>query len=259
MKPPQTIREWIQWGTHELKDTSDAPRLDAAWILLHILKQDTQDFLVTHADDTIDGTRFQELIQRRKTGMPLAYIFGQWHFYGRPFVVTQDTLIPRPATEDLVDQAKQYILDQSRKYRKPLVIADIGTGSGCIAITLALELPVSYLSHIYATDISSKALAVARTNAQTYGVTDRITFLEGNMLEPLQDKNIDLLVSNPPYIPSHELRQASTSPETHGLQYEPPIALDGGLDGKQYISLFEASTLPVIYEGEGGRIYRFRC
>ncbi len=159
----------------------------------------------------------QELLERRLKGEPAAYISGYREFYGLDFYVNNDVLIPRPETEHLVDET----LSLAQKQRMPL-IADIGTGCGIIAISLALNLPQA---KIYVTDISAPALKVARFNCYKHGVVDRIKPLNGDLLEPLPEP-VDFIVSNLPYVRQSEL-------DTRG--FEPVLALDGGVDGLEKI------------------------
>ncbi len=159
----------------------------------------------------------QELLERRLKGEPAAYISGYREFYGLDFYVNNDVLIPRPETEHLVDET----LSLAQKQRMPL-IADIGTGCGIIAISLALNLP---RAKIYATDISAPALKIARFNCYKHGVVDRIKPLNGDLLEPLPEP-VDFIVSNLPYVRQSEL-------DTRG--FEPVLALDGGVDGLEKI------------------------
>ncbi len=168
----------------------------------------------------------EEAIEKRKNHLPLAYIIGEKEFYSLAFKVTPDTFIPRPETEFIIDA----VLERSpiTGHRLPITIVDLGTGCGNIAITLARYIPNS---RIYATDISKKALEIAKENARRYRVEDRITFLEGDLFSPLKNHHlegkIDFLVSNPPYIVKREID--SLMPEV--ANYEPRIALDGGEDG----------------------------
>lgn len=160
----------------------------------------------------------QKLLERRLNGEPAAYINGYREFYGLDFYVNKDVLIPRPETEHLVENT----VSLGQKYRKPL-IADIGTGCGIIAISLALNLPQA---KIYAADISAPALKVARFNCYKHRVVDRIRLLNGDLLEPLP-KPVDFIVANLPYVRQSELDTSS---------FEPAAALDGGIDGLEIIS-----------------------
>ncbi|MDA1169034.1 MAG: peptide chain release factor N(5)-glutamine methyltransferase [bacterium] len=243
----------------ELSNHSDAPHLDAERLLLHALKQREPSYLLAHSDALLTEQQISEITRMqdaRKTGMPLAYILGEADFYGRTFMVTPDVLIPRPDTEVIIEKALEYI-KKNFKHKKEIVIADIGTGSGCIAITLALELnkltKLVKLTQL-ATDISQKALDIAKQNAVKHGVLDNIEFLQGDMLEPIKDKHVDLIVSNPPYLPAEALAKAGYTLETRGLQFEPQTALDGGPDGLQFVNQIKASKIPAIIETIGGEI-----
>jgi release factor glutamine methyltransferase len=252
------LSETLQWGQAHLTDVSDNPTLDAQWLLSEVLDQSETSWLLTHGSDVLSAAqvhRYRGLVSERKTGKPLAYILGYWEFFGRRFTVTPAVLIPRPETEELVRQAVEVIKNLAQQKQRPLVVADLGTGSGCIAIILALEIP-QCINRIYATDISLAALKIAQQNAEQYGVTDKMTFLEGNFLESIADKDIDIIVSNPPYIPSTELKARATT-ETRGLAFEPKPALDGGPDGQQYINQLKTTGIPTIVEVTGGLIQQF--
>jgi len=137
------------------------------------------------------------------------------------------------------------------------VMADVGTGSGCVAVTLVLESRIRNLEvSIMATDISGEALSVARRNAERHGVADVIEWLEGDLLEPLRGRQVDMIVSNPPYVPSAELGRAGDRRETLGLTFEPRAALDGGANGLQYIEELQRTGRPVLLETQGGRLAR---
>ncbi len=166
---------------------------------------------------------FRTMLQRRLDREPLQYILGTWEFWSVEVGVGPAVLIPRPETEMLVER----IVDLARGMRAPLRIADIGTGSGCIAIALAAQLPDAELS---ATDVSAAALRVARENAERNGVSERIRFVEGDLCATLAPGTFDVVVSNPPYVPTGEL--AELEPE---LAFEPRSALDGGEDGLDVI------------------------
>ena len=251
------IREVIQSGQQQLKDISDCPTLDAQWLLLHVLKKKDVSWLVLHGNEELSTSQlstYQALLQERITGKPLAYLLKQWDFYGRTFVINENVLIPRPATENLIDNAKVVMEELHTTLKRPLLIADIGTGSGCIAVTLLLECP--YIQKVYATDIFPQALEVAKENAKKYNLTNQIEFLEGSMLAPLKEKKIDLIVSNPPYIPSDELTKETTK-NTIGLTFEPQQALNGGPDGQLYIDQIIRSKVPAVVEGLGGEIFTY--
>ncbi len=167
--------------------------------------------------------RAMALLRRRAGREPLQYLLGTQEFCGREFTVGPSVLIPRPETELLVEEVRRCCEGLVHP-----VIADIGTGSGCIAVSLALDMPEAT---VYATDVSRAALEVARINARRHGVEDRVTFREGDLVEPLKmlgcDGHLTAVVSNPPYIPEQEL--AGLQPEVQ--RFEPRRALAGGQDG----------------------------
>jgi release factor glutamine methyltransferase len=160
---------------------------------------------------------FQKLLKRRLGGEPSAYITGHREFYGLDFYVDPRVLIPRPESELLVEEA----LRLARGHQLS-TIAEVGTGSGAIAVSLALELPQT---SIYATDISAPALEVARINCRKHGVIDRVCLLHGDMLDPLPEA-VELIIANLPYVRESELSEIS---------FEPLLALDGGGDGTEKI------------------------
>lgn len=222
------IGESIRWAEEALRDAGvTEARNEAEYLLMHVIgcKRHT---LVIEASRmlTIDQEAlFKESIRRRAAREPSQYITGEAEFYGFTFKVTKDTLIPRPETELLVDEALKCAL--SLKGKEPLTVIDLCTGSGCIAVTMALKLPGST---VYATDISKEALKVAAENASSNGVADNITFLEGDLFTALDEApavRADIIISNPPYISEAELEKL----ETEVIGYEPKSALYGGFDG----------------------------
>ena len=251
-----SVGQLLRIASTSLRKVSDAPQLDVERLLLKVLTQPESSWLQAHGDDTLteaQASHFTALVKARASGKPLAYLLGEWHFYGRPFYISEQVLIPRPSTEALIDAALSKIEELiGRKTPGPLALADIGTGSGCIAVTLALD--VREKISIIATDISEEALAMATKNAQRHGVLDRIEFLPGTMLEPVAERKIDLIVSNPPYVPTKEVARADASIDTLGLRYEPPRALDGGPDGKKFVRELERSALSAVYETLNGEI-----
>jgi len=164
----------------------------------------------------------ESLVERRINREPLSYITGKTEFFKRQFTVDERVLIPRPESEQLVVQAINYV--QKCGIENPR-IADVGTGSGAIAISIALEMPSA---EVFATDISSEALEVAHMNARRLGA--EVKFAQGNLLGPLQGK-FDIIVSNPPYIKSHVIKSLEAE-----ITREPRIALDGGPDGIKVIA-----------------------
>jgi len=174
-----------------------------------------------------EEAKLQTLIGRRLQHEPAAYILQRKEFYGIDFYVDRRVLIPRPETEILVDAAIQFAGSRSRYLKRQLLVADIGTGCGAIAISLALNLR---RSKVYAADLSPVALQVARLNCQRQKVTEQVTLLTGNLLQPLPE-TVDLIVANLPYIRKSEL--PDLSPEI--AKFEPKIALDGGENGLEWV------------------------
>jgi release factor glutamine methyltransferase len=197
----------------------DAP-LEAELLLEYTLKiSRVQLYLdLEHELTPQQEQNLQRLLRRRLGGEPTAYITGHRQFYGLDFYVDHAVLIPRPESELLVEKA----LGLTQNHHPP-TIADIGTGCGAIAVSLALELPEA---KIYATDISAAALEVALVNCQKHGVTDKVHLLQGDMLEPLPEP-VDLIIANLPYVREAEIISKS---------FEPRLALDGGAEGKERIS-----------------------
>ena len=206
----------------------DNPGLDAEVLAAFALGTDRAGLYIRLKDEPTDTfkARFLALIERRAARVPLQHITGQQEFYGLTFQVGPDVLIPRPETELLVEEAITRLRDLGHAKA-----ADIGTGSGAIAVALAANLPGAKL---YAVDSSGAALKVAMENAAANGVVSRISFLTGNLLAPLETEGLagglDLIASNPPYIPSGEI--PGLQPE---VLFEPRSALDGGPDGLDVI------------------------
>ncbi|MHA6481408.1 peptide chain release factor N(5)-glutamine methyltransferase [Paenibacillus sp. strain BS8-2] len=230
---PMTLRQaciragaWLE--AHEVEDG----RSHAERLLLHVLGMDRAALLLAWNDalPADKGEEWQALVRRRATGEPLQYVIGEEWFYGRPFAVTPAVLIPRPETELLVEgvleaAARLWPAAPGAPLQAPTVV-DVGTGSGAIAVTLAAQ---RHDWGVSASDLSPDALEVARANAVRHVGADRVTFVQGDLLAPFIAKGsrIDVLVSNPPYIPVADM---------DGLQrevrdYEPHLALVGGADG----------------------------
>jgi release factor glutamine methyltransferase len=225
-----TLVQALQQSAHTLSlNGIEDSHIEARMLLGHITKLSPAQ-IYTQTEQTLSQEQednLQELVQRRLRREPSAYIVNHREFYGTDFYVDSHVLIPRPETELLVDTALEFTGSGLARPTKPLIIADIGTGCGAIAISLALNLP---RSKIYATDVSSSALEVASLNCNYHKVTDRVILLQGNLLEPLPEP-IDLLVANLPYIKSSEL--ANLSPEI--IKFEPRLSIDGGASGLDYI------------------------
>ncbi len=198
------------------------PSLESELLLRHALKiSQVQLYLgLEHELSPEQDKKFWHLIERRLNHEPTAYITGHRQFYGLDFYVDPSVLIPRPESELLVEKALNLAQNQAVS-----TIAEVGTGCGAIAISLALSLPQA---KIYATDISAAALKVALFNCQKHGVVNRICLLPGDMLDPLPEA-VDLIVANLPYVRESELPQINT------LDFEPSLALNGGSDGLEKI------------------------
>ncbi len=196
---------------------ADAPRLDAELLLMHAWQCDRIELIDRSQQEVPDKIRqaFKALLERRLQREPLAYILGEKEFWSHRFIVTPDVLIPRPETEHLIEAMLKCFPSREQAYR----FCDIGTGSGCIAVTLACEYPQA---HVIATDISHAALEVARQNAASHGVTDRMDFLGGDMLSPLAGHSDlqDAIISNPPYVALAEMAELDRE-----LAFEPRHAL----------------------------------
>jgi len=162
---------------------------------------------------------YHSAIERRRSGEPIQYITGEAEFFGLPFRVTRAVLIPRPETEHVVEK----VIELAAGMARPQIV-DVGTGSGAIAVSVAAKIPSAAIAAI---DISAAALDLARENAKRNGVTDRIRFLDGNLLAPVSEEKFDFVVSNPPYVP--ETDRTSLSVEVR--EYEPGLALFAGADG----------------------------
>jgi release factor glutamine methyltransferase len=212
--------------------------MDARLLAQEVLAWDAAKYLTSSHDAPPQDfdARYRALVARREAREPMAYILGRQEFWGRPFIVRPDVLIPRPETELIIETALGLFPDRGR----PLRIADVGTGSGCLAVTLAAEFPAATVA---ATDISSAAIDVARKNAQLLGVVDRVAFAQSDVLAGVQGP-FDLVVSNPPYIP--DLDRLTLQPEV--VEHEPGDALFGGPDGlavaRRIVSAAAAALAP---------------
>jgi release factor glutamine methyltransferase len=218
-----TLREWLDWGEAQLGagPHPERARRDAETLLLHLVGKNRAWLIASVNDDFAGCTaiRYASLLERRRKGEPIQYIAGETEFYGLPFRVTPDVLIPRPETEHLIEK----VLELATSFQQPRIV-DIGTGSGAIAVALAHHLPQAQIT---ATDISEPALAVARENAERNGVAGRLRFLQGDLLVPVADRQFDIVVSNPPYVSSADRESLSLEVRDH----EPAQALFAGDEG----------------------------
>ncbi len=220
------LRQLVLELKKSLDDSSASPLLDAQLIAGLVLGRDRL-YLLTNPRDEIGAENENEmrvLARKRISGIPLQHLTGKQEFMGLDFEVGPQVLIPRPDTEILVEEAIGDLKD-----RGALIILDIGTGSGAIAVSLAKYLP---LSNVYAVDVSKDALETAKRNAASNGVENRIEFLLGNLFEPFEaiGEKADAIVSNPPYIPAGEIDFL----QREVAVYEPRGALDGGPDGLDF-------------------------
>jgi release factor glutamine methyltransferase len=239
LRIPMEIRGALRTGISVLREKQVASyTLAAELLLLHVLGRD-RAWLYAHPEERISPQEldsFLSLIGRRANGEPTQHLTGKQEFWNLEFEVTPDVLIPRPETEHVIEVALDRLalreLHAGRAQKtngEGFILADIGTGSGCLAIALAKELPAA---SVYATDISPAALAVARRNAVRHGVEKRIHFVESDLLRPLsangaRESAFDLIVSNPPYIPRRDANTLAREVRDH----EPAIALYGGEEG----------------------------
>ena len=231
----------------------DLPRSDAELLCAYSLDHD-RTWLLAHPEALVSpkqADHFLKLLERRQRHEPLAYLLGEKEFYGRTFIVNQTVLIPRPSTEGLIDATLLFLEDGVERVtpidtdisavsvrvvdiRNVHTIVDVGTGSGCIAITLSLQRPEF---HIIGTDISERALELAQKNAQNLGAQD-IDWKQGDGLSPLADlREPFLVVSNPPYIPEAEVLMPDVQ------LHEPDVALRGGNDGLRVLQQVTAEAV----------------
>lgn len=213
----------LKQGRQALASISETPSLDTQLLLAYALKR-KKEWVLAHPENhlsTSELSTFEEYLDRLVSGEALPYLLESWEFYGRSFHVTANVLIPRPETELLIENALGFL----RSHPEARLCADIGTGSGCIAISLALEIPDL---HVIAVDVSPSAIEVARVNTRKHGVDDRVKLIVSDLLRPF-DFRFSLICANLPYIPSERLGRLAVA------EREPTLALDGGMDGLDVI------------------------
>ena len=244
----ETLKNWriidvINWGVEYFGNKGfDNPRLDIEIFLQHILNCEKIDLYINFEKEfsPSDLKKLKELIKRRLNKEPIQYIIGEACFYGRDFKVNKNVLIPRPETEIIINVSIEFL-----STKKNPNIVDIGTGSGCIGITLAKEFP---LAQVIAIDYSESILDIARENAKSLGVKN-IEFIKLDFLKENFNYIADLIVSNPPYIPSNEMSSLMVDVK----EYEPHIALTDKMDGLEFYRLF-SNKLNNIIKDEGSLI-----
>jgi release factor glutamine methyltransferase len=267
-----TVAEILATTTDFLgKKDPSCPRLEAELLLSRILKLNRVSLYLNFERVLTppEIAAYRVLVRRRGNHEPVAYILGQKEFYKLPLKVTPATLIPRPETEHLVDEALRFLRqechsaatddsklgeakdeapDESKDFgqdnapkENPLA-ADVGTGSGAVALALLSSHPTL---KVVATDISPEALEVAKENAKTHKLIDRVTFLQGHLSEPLAGRVFDLICANLPYIPDADM--ATLAPDV--AMFEPKLALSGGPDGLDLIAAFLANVKPLLKVG----------
>ena len=252
--PTWTTRKLLQWMRDAFtKKGLDSPGLCSELLMAHVLGCERLKLYldVDRPASDEERARLRDLVTRALNHEPVQYLVGTAWFFGLPISVDKRVLIPRPSTEVIVE----HVLQHARATRGghgsdaespapdvPLLIADVCTGSGCIAIALAKRLPGA---RIIATDVSADALGVARGNAERHGVAERVDFAEGDLLKPVRahpvagsNGSLNYLVSNPPYVPDHEWHSVEPNVKDH----EPHAALRGGSDGLAFVK-------PLIHEG----------
>lgn len=225
-----TIGRLLKWTEQFFSAKGiENPRLDAEVLLVHLLKKE-RIYLYVHFDEPLEMRElaaFRALVRKRAAHIPVALILGEKEFMGLRLSVTEATLVPRPDTEILVQAAIDRLKARQEEKGAPTHFADIGTGTGAVALAVLHYLAKSTAETV---DISSAACEVAQRNAAALALTDRITFHTGDLLAPLAGKTFDAILSNPPYIPDADI--ASLAPEVQ--RFEPHAALSGGADGLDF-------------------------
>ena len=240
-----TILRMLQWTTEHLKKQgSPSPRLDAEVLFAHARNCQRIDLYAAFNEEPPESVKaiFRDLVKRRASGEPVAYLVGKKEFFSLSFAVNQACLIPRNETEHIITEC----IDRLKKAQGPFRIADACTGSGCIAITIAKEsqrlgLPAS----IVATDLSPEALQVAKQNIEQHNVQDRVETFQADLLEPLADSSCDFVLSNPPYVSDLEYQKLDKSVR----DYEPKMALVAGPSGMEIIERLVAQAAVKLKPG----------
>lgn len=241
------IKKLLKIGVDKLGEREYLnPTLDALLILSYLLNVD-KSYLYTHGDRIVSEEivdKFLYYIDNRKTGYPLSYLLNEKDFYDLSFYIEEGVLVPRPDTEILVDWVINTAIEKYQE--KPINIVDLGTGSGCIALTLAYHLKNSI---VYAVDLDDVALKVTEKNINKHNLNDRVVLCKGDMfcgIKPLQlGGKIDIIVSNPPYIPTEDIEKLQVEVK----DYEPRRALDGGMDGLDFYNKIIPESKDYLIKG----------
>lgn len=253
-----TTRRLLEWTTNFFAEKgADSPRLEAEILLAFALKTTRVNLYVNYDSVPNDDKRalFRSLVKRRGAGEPVAHLVGKKEFYSLDFETNRDVLIPRPETEQLVLEAVEFVKKTDKAAREAGTfdagrvwnLCDVGTGSGCVAIALAKNLPNARLT---ALDISPAALAVARRNAEKNELSERVEFVESDLFSALKpERRFDMIVSNPPYVSASEYVEL----EPTVRDFEPKLALLGGETGVEIVARIVA-TAP-DYLKSGGKIF----
>jgi release factor glutamine methyltransferase len=237
-----TVLEGIQKSAEFLaKKGVESPRLQAELLLAHVLKLPRMKLYLNFERALTDAETdaFRELIRRRSQREPLQHITGSTSFCGLEIAVNRNVLVPRQETEILAELGWKWLKEHRAPNAPNVTALDFGTGSGCMAIALAVKSPEA---RIVALDVSVEALETAKQNAARNGVAERIEFLQGNGFKALTLERFDLIVSNPPYIPTAEIQ--TLEPEVR--DYDPRGALDGGPDGLDFYRRFATEARPFL-------------
>ncbi len=236
-----TVKKILDWTTgHLRKHGSDTPRLEAEILLAHARRCPRIQLYVQYNEPLSDDERqiMRDLVRRRAQSEPVAYLVGHREFFGLEFRVTPDVLIPRPETETLVLE----VITLAKPQTRPRIL-DVGTGSGCIAVSAAVNVPDAVVT---ATDLHPRALEVARENAAHHGVAERIRFLQGDLFAPLTPaEQFEIIASNPPYVADHEMETLPADVRLH----EPAHALRAGPQGLDVITRLIAAAPAHLADG----------
>ncbi len=234
MKQEYTIQELLQKGLNILENEEMlSPLLDTQLLLEYTLNVD-RTYIYTHRDEVVikeNVDKFLSLVHKREKGYPIQYILGKQEFMGLDFIVGEGVLVPRADTEVLIEYILEIVNSGRFKHKQTINILDIGTGSGAITLSLAHYIKNAF---VYSIDISEDALKIAKENTKRLNLASKVEFLRGSLFEPLEtlknQNKFDIIVSNPPYIPSDEIK----SLQKEVAKYEPRVALDGGIDGLDF-------------------------